>query len=118
MMAHTGLATPPILMPVVAAFYKGLAVSVPLHLSQLAPHAGDRRGDPRRPGARYADERFVQVMPMGDTATVEGGYFDVQACNDTNRADVFVFANGTQALLMARLDNLGKGASGAARCRR
>jgi N-acetyl-gamma-glutamyl-phosphate reductase len=38
----------------------------------------------------------------------------VQACNDTNRVDIFVFASDTQALLMARLDNLGKGASGAA----
>jgi N-acetyl-gamma-glutamyl-phosphate reductase len=38
----------------------------------------------------------------------------VQACNDTNRVDIFVFANDTQAVLMARLDNLGKGASGAA----
>jgi N-acetyl-gamma-glutamyl-phosphate reductase len=38
----------------------------------------------------------------------------VQACNDTNRVDLFVFANATQALLVARLDNLGKGASGAA----
>jgi N-acetyl-gamma-glutamyl-phosphate reductase len=38
----------------------------------------------------------------------------VQACNDTNRVDIFVFATETQALLMARLDNLGKGASGAA----
>ena len=38
----------------------------------------------------------------------------MQACNDTNRVDIFVFASDTQALLMARLDNLGKGASGAA----
>lgn len=38
----------------------------------------------------------------------------MQACNDTNRVDIFVFAGGGQALLMARLDNLGKGASGAA----
>ena len=45
---------------------------------------------------------------------MEAGFFDVQACNDTNRVDLFVFANETQALLMARLDNLGKGASGAA----
>ena len=42
------------------------------------------------------------------------GFFDVQGCNDTNRVDIFVFANGDQVLLMARLDNLGKGASGAA----
>jgi N-acetyl-gamma-glutamyl-phosphate reductase len=53
-------------------------------------------------------------MPLSDPATLEDGFFDVQACNDTNRADLFVFANDTQAILMARLDNLGKGASGAA----
>ena len=63
---------------------------------------------------RYAGERFVQVMPLRDAATLESGYFDVQACNDSNRVDLFVFANETQVLLMARLDNLGKGASGAA----
>ena len=45
---------------------------------------------------------------------LENGFFDVQACNDTNRVDLFVFANEAQAVLMARLDNLGKGASGAA----
>jgi N-acetyl-gamma-glutamyl-phosphate reductase len=54
------------------------------------------------------------VMPLRDPAVLEEGYFDVQACNDTNRVDIFVFANDTQVLLMCRLDNLGKGASGAA----
>ena len=53
-------------------------------------------------------------MPLSDPATLEDGFFDVQACNDTNRADLFVFANESQVLLMSRLDNLGKGASGAA----
>ena len=53
-------------------------------------------------------------MPLRDPATLEGGFFDVQACNDTNRVDIFVFGSDTQVLLMARLDNLGKGASGAA----
>lgn len=111
MMAHTGLATPPIFMPVVASFYKGLAVTVPLPTQALgttpeAVHAAL--------AARYAGERFVRVMPLRDTATLEAGFFDVQGCNDTNRADLFVFANATQALLVARLDNLGKGASGAA----
>lgn len=111
MMAHTGLATKPIFMPVVGHFYKGLAVTVPLHLQALgttpeALHAAL--------AARYAGERFIRVMPLRDPATLEGGFFDVQACNDSNRVDVFVFANDSQALLMARLDNLGKGASGAA----
>jgi N-acetyl-gamma-glutamyl-phosphate reductase len=64
--------------------------------------------------ARYAGERFIRVMPLSDPSTLEHGFFDVQACNDTNRVDIFVFANDDQAVLMARLDNLGKGASGAA----
>jgi N-acetyl-gamma-glutamyl-phosphate reductase len=53
-------------------------------------------------------------MPLRDPETLAEGFFDVQACNDTNRVDLFVFGNETQLLLMARLDNLGKGASGAA----
>ena len=113
MMAHTGLGTKPVFMPVVGNFYKGLSVSVPLHLLQLK--AGTT---PESLQAlleqRYAHERFIRVMPLRDPGTLEDGFFDVQACNDTNRVDIFVFANDTQVILMARLDNLGKGASGAA----
>ncbi|MBT9596127.1 MAG: N-acetyl-gamma-glutamyl-phosphate reductase [Vitreoscilla sp.] len=113
MMAHTGLARPPVFMPIVSSFYKGLAVSVPLHLSQLRVGAGGAELH-QALAAHYAGERFIRVMPLSDPATLENGFFDVQACNDTNRVDLFVFANERQALLMARLDNLGKGASGAA----
>jgi N-acetyl-gamma-glutamyl-phosphate reductase len=67
---------------------------------------------------RYAGEPFVRVMPLNDPATLEAGFFEVQGCNDTNRVDIFVFANEQtppgEVVLMARLDNLGKGASGAA----
>ena len=113
MMAHTGLAVPPLLMPVVANFYKGLSVSVPLHFSQLPPQASAEAIHAAL-ASRYAGERFVRVLPLRDADTLANGYFDVQACNDTNRADLFVFASDTQAMLVARLDNLGKGASGAA----
>jgi N-acetyl-gamma-glutamyl-phosphate reductase len=113
MMAHTGLATPPVFMPVVSSFYKGLAVSVPLHLSQFK-HGTTPEAVQAALAAHYAGERFIRVMPLRDAATLEGGFFDVQACNDTNRVDVFVFASDTQVLLLSRLDNLGKGASGAA----
>ncbi len=111
MMAHTGLRARPIFMPVVGNFYKGLSVAVPLDAGALgmspeALHA--------TLAARYAGERFIRVMPLRDPGTLESGFFDVQACNDTNRVDLFVFANDSQAILMARLDNLGKGASGAA----
>jgi N-acetyl-gamma-glutamyl-phosphate reductase len=111
MMAHTGLTAAPLFTPVVGPFYKGLAVMVPLHTAALgttpeAVHATLVK--------RYADERFVRVMPLRDAAVLEAGFFDVQASNDSNRVDLFVFANAQQALLVARLDNLGKGASGAA----
>ena len=113
MMAHTGLQVRPLFLPVVAAFYKGLAVTVPLHLSQLAPGTSAQTVQ-RVFEDRYGGERFVRVMPLSDAATLEHGFFDVQGCNDSNRADVFVFAGEGQVLLIARLDNLGKGASGAA----
>jgi N-acetyl-gamma-glutamyl-phosphate reductase len=113
MAAHTGLENKPIFMPIVGKFLKGLSVSVPLHLSQLA--AGTTAEKLQQALAeRYAGERFIRVLPVRDPAAIEAGFFDVQACNDTNRVDIFVFANDTQAILMARLDNLGKGASGAA----
>lgn len=113
MMAHTGLTARPVLLPIVANFYKGLAVSVPLHRAQL-PATATPEAVQAALVQRYAGERFVQVRPLRDAATLEHGFFDVQACNDSNRVDVFVFASDTQILLMARLDNLGKGASGAA----
>ena len=111
MVAHTGLSSAPIFMPIVGNFYNGLAVTVPLQLDALgttpdAVHAAL--------AARYAGERFIRVMPLRDPATLESGFFDVQANNDSNRVDIFIFANDTQAILVARLDNLGKGASGAA----
>jgi N-acetyl-gamma-glutamyl-phosphate reductase len=113
MMAHTGLTSRPLFMPIVAKFYKGLAVSVPLHLSNL-PGQPDGAAIHAALASRYRGERFVRVMPLSDPATIEAGFFDVQGCNDTNRVDIFVFAAAGQALLLARLDNLGKGASGAA----
>jgi N-acetyl-gamma-glutamyl-phosphate reductase len=115
MQQHCGLQAKPLFLPVVGNFYKGLAVTVPLHLAQLAP--GSSGKDIHRALAqRYEGERFVRVQPLSDPAVLEaaGGYFDVTAANDSNRVDIFVFANDSQAMLIARLDNLGKGASGAA----
>ena len=114
MQAHTGLQHKPLFMPVVGNFYKGLAVTVPLHFGQLAAGT-DGKAVQRAFAQRYEGERFIRVMPLSDPAVLEsGGYFDVMGANDSNRVDIFVFANEQQALLIARLDNLGKGASGAA----
>ena len=113
MTACSKLARRPVFMPIVGNFYKGLAVTIPFHVSELAAGADAARVHAAL-AERYADEQFVRVMPLNDAATLAEGQFDVQACNDTQRADLFVFAGGDQLLLMARIDNLGKGASGAA----
>ncbi len=111
MMVHSGLTARPIFMPIVSNFYKGLAVSIPLPLDALGSSPAAVQAAYEK---RYGGERFVRVMPMSDPGTLESGHFDVQACNDTNWVDIFVFASETQAIVISRLDNLGKGASGAA----
>lgn len=113
MAAHTGLATPPLFQPIVGPFYKGLAVSVPLHLADLKPGTTAEQLHAVL-AARYRGERFVRVLPLRDAATLADGFYDVQACNDTNRVDILVLGNERHAMVIARLDNLGKGASGAA----
>ena len=113
MKAHTGLEVAPVFMPMVGNFYKGLSVTVPLHLSQLK-HGTTAESLQAALVKHYAGEQFVRVMPLNDPLTLEEGFFDVQACNDSNRVDLFVFGNDGRAMLLARLDNLGKGASGAA----
>lgn len=113
MRAHSHLDTEPIFEPVVGPFLKGLAVSIPIHILQCQP--GVRPAQLHGALAqRYAGEPFVKVMPLHDEATLRDGYFDVQACNDSNRAELFVFGTEDRVLLISRLDNLGKGASGAA----
>jgi N-acetyl-gamma-glutamyl-phosphate reductase len=113
MRAHTGLAAAPIFSPVVANFYKGLSVTVPLPLATL-PGAPTPAAIHAALTAAYAGEKFVRVLPLGDESVLDGGFFDVQACNDTNRADIGVFGHAGQVVVITRLDNLGKGASGAA----
>ena len=113
MAAHTGLANPPIFTPIVGPFLKGLAVTTYFTPEQLAKRTTPQ--DVQRVFAEYyADEAFVRVAPFDADANLDGGFFDVQANNDTNRVDLFVFGNAERFVTVARLDNLGKGASGAA----
>jgi N-acetyl-gamma-glutamyl-phosphate reductase len=113
MKSFSRLARAPVFMPIVGNFYKGLAVSIPFHFNELAQAANAARVHAVL-RERYAGERFVNVKPLVDPETIAAGSFDVQGCNDTQRADLFVFGNDEQLVLIARIDNLGKGASGAA----
>lgn len=109
----SGLAHPPIFQPSVANYAQGMLVSVPLALWSL-------QGGPSAAAvheillAQYADSRFVRVAPMGEAEGLKE--LDPQALNGTNMLELFVFADEKtgRAVITARLDNLGKGASGAA----
>lgn len=113
MRVHTGLKEAPIFSPVVGNFYKGLAVTVPLPLRQL-PVSPSPQALHHALTETYASEAFIRVLPFDDEKILDAGFFDVQACNGTNRCDLAVFGHADQAVVIARLDNLGKGASGAA----
>jgi N-acetyl-gamma-glutamyl-phosphate reductase len=113
MSAHSGLRKQPIFTPIVGNFLKGLAVTTYFSPDQLS-----RAAKPRDVQALfaeyYANEPFVRVLPFDAESNLDAGFFDVQACNDTNRVELFVFGNDERFVTVARLDNLGKGASGAA----
>lgn len=113
---HSGLASPPLFVPAVGDFAQGMLVQIPLPLWTLAnPPSGEAIH--QAIAEYYAGEKFVQVAPFKDASLLRDGTFlDAMAMNNTNIVQVFVFANDAtqEALLVARLDNLGKGASGAA----
>ena len=109
----SGLKHLPLFTPIVGNFAQGLVLAVPLPASALA-----LRKTPAELQAFFADyykgEIFVKVMPLDSSAALENGQLPATACNETNRAEIFVFGNDEQILLASRFDNLGKGASGAA----
>ena len=114
MKALTGLNYPPVFLPVVANYYKGMAVSIPLATNRLAIETSAENIQ-KQISDFYAGERFVNVMPYDDDSLLEdGNYFNAETCNGTNNVDIFVFGHEEQTLLISRFDNLGKGASGAA----
>lgn len=113
MQAYTGLTVAPIFQPIVGPFYKGLAVTAYLHPAQFT-RAATPADVQKIIADYYAGEQFINVLPVDLEATTEGGFFNIEANNGSNRVDLAVFGNAERMLVMARLDNLGKGASGAA----
>jgi len=111
---YSGLARRPIFVPSVGNYYKGMLVSVPLHLETLVgrPKAADLHA---ALASYYADAGQVSVVPMTAYAD-SSGRLEPEALNDTDRMELRVYGNEAhrQAVLVARLDNLGKGAAGAA----
>jgi N-acetyl-gamma-glutamyl-phosphate reductase len=113
MAVRSGLKNGPVFTPIVGNFLKGLAVTTYFSPKQLARSAKPQ--DVQNLFAEYyANEPFIRVLPFNAETNLDDGFFDVQACNDTNRVDLFVFGNDERFVTVSRLDNLGKGASGAA----
>ncbi|MBD3892682.1 N-acetyl-gamma-glutamyl-phosphate reductase [Hydrogenophaga sp.] len=113
-MRYTGLTRTPIFLPAVANFRQGMLVQLPLHLDLLPgqPSAADlQQALLDHYGASAAAAGWISVEPAS-----ADGKLDASALKDSNRLELRVFANEAQrqAVLIARLDNLGKGASGAA----
>ena len=109
-MKYTGMTRRPVFIPSVGNFEQGMLVQLPLHLDLL----------PGKPTvsqlkdvlvAHYAGSQWVTVE-----ASPESGKLDALSLNNTNQMELRVFGNEAfrQVVLIARLDNLGKGASGAA----
>jgi N-acetyl-gamma-glutamyl-phosphate reductase len=113
MRLYGGLTHAPLFCPIVGNYYQGMIVTVPLHTRLLQKNVTP--GDVHALlAARYASERFVRVLPQGGGDALEAGCLSPTACNGSNRLELFVFGGDEQILVTARLDNLGKGASGAA----
>ena len=113
MTRYAGLDSAPIFSPSVGDYYQGMLVHVPLHTRALSAQASPEQLHALL-AERYAGEAFVRVRPLNDDSALEAGYLNATALNGTNLIELFVFGHRDQVLLTARLDNLGKGASGAA----
>jgi N-acetyl-gamma-glutamyl-phosphate reductase len=105
--AHAGLTRKPIFVPQVGQFAQGMIVQVPLFLPEVGP-----QGALSALKAHYAGQHFVQVVERADL----GDRIDPQRLNGTNRMELTVDGDPETGatVLIAVLDNLGKGASGAA----
>ncbi len=113
MQVRSGLLTRPLFTPAVGRYAQGMLVEVPLHLAQMG-NGPDLKDLHEALTKHYRGEQFVEVVPLKVCEALRT--LDPEGLNGTNRMQLFVFGSdeGRQARLVALLDNLGKGASGAA----
>ena len=116
MVRYAGLDRAPIFMPSVGNFYAGMLVHLPLHAASLnrALTAADIHDVY---AAQFGDSPFIRMgAPQAGDPEVAAMMLDASALAGCDHMEIFVFANAdeSQFWLTARLDNLGKGASGAA----
>lgn len=108
-----GLEYPPMFNPIVDDFYAGMVVSVPL-VARTLPKKYTPEDIHSVLSQHYAGQRFVKVMELGGGDTLPDGFLPANTLEGSNQLQIFVFGNDDRILIASRLDNLGKGASGAA----
>ena len=111
MQAVCGLTAPPAFVPVVADYYCGMQTILPLHMALAKAPAGELA---RALAGYYAGQSQITVHPLGKVP--ENGFLASNALAGSDRLEIYCTASpdGSQMLLAALFDNLGKGASGAA----
>jgi len=109
----TGLRHPPLFTPIIGPYYSGMTVAVPVY-SRLLPHKNSAESICEFLYSYYERQHFIKVYPFGSDGGVVDGFLSATGCNGTNMLEIYVTGNDEHILLTARLDNLGKGASGAA----
>ena len=109
MQTVTGLAYPPVFMPVVDDYYKGMATTIMLQ-NRLLPGQPSAEEICAKLADYYRDEHFVSVVPFGENDSK----LYANKLAGTNRLEIVVCGHEEQTTVTALFDNLGKGASGAA----
>lgn len=109
----SGLVRAPLFTPIIGPYYKGMTVAVPLY-SHMLPGKNSAGAISEFFSSYYKREHFIKVYPFGSEGGTKDGFLDATGCNGTNILEIYVTGNDEHILLTARLDNLGKGASGAA----
>ena len=113
MKAVSGLEYTPMFNPMVCDYFSGMVVSVPLQTRTL-PKAVTAAEVHKMYAEHYKDAKMVEVMPLMPADEQKSFFLASNTLSGQNKMQVFVFGNDEQILLCSRLDNLGKGASGAA----
>jgi N-acetyl-gamma-glutamyl-phosphate reductase len=113
MKAVSGLEYTPMFNPIICDYFSGMVVSVPIQTRQLA-NAVTAEQVHAMYEKHYAGSKMVEVMPLMSIEEQKSFFLASNTLSGVNKLQVFVFGNDEQILLCARLDNLGKGASGAA----
>ena len=113
MQAVSGLAYKPMFNPMVCDYFSGMVVSVPIQTRTLP-----KKYTPAEVhdmfAKHYADAKMVEVMPLMSEDEQKSFFLASNTLSGLNKMQIFVFGSDEQILLCSRLDNLGKGASGAA----